>query len=177
MEHQKLWIRWRRISELDGGSLFLDGGGKDSSPICSVLQFGSWNAFFSTAGDGRPTSKAILRPYQKLVKGSGSCLTSQVRPLLRSATGLIVFSAVSGFFPASVLDGGSSDRRLDGGEREGPDCICSSRRRVKFPCQMHRQTFICGVVNVPTNFNFVVLFYALMNFASCEMHFAGRFYD
>jgi hypothetical protein len=30
------------------------------------------------------------------------------------------------FVPASELNGGSSDLRLDGGDREGPDCFCKS---------------------------------------------------
>jgi hypothetical protein len=34
------------------------------------------------------------------------------------------------FRPASVHDGGSSDLRLDGGEREGPNCISSSFSKV-----------------------------------------------
>jgi hypothetical protein len=64
----------------------------------------------------------MLRPIQKPMMESDTCLTSLVRPLSRS-TAFIIFSAASGFVPASVLDGGSFDLQLDGGEREGPDYI------------------------------------------------------
>jgi hypothetical protein len=70
------------------------------------------------AGDGCPTSKAPLWPIFKPVKGSGVCSTSFVRPLLRSASVLIVWKATSGFVPASEQDGGSSDLRLDSGEKD-----------------------------------------------------------
>jgi hypothetical protein len=42
---------------------------------------------------------------------------------LRSASALIVSTVASGFLPASGHDGGSSDLRLDVGEREGPICL------------------------------------------------------
>jgi hypothetical protein len=119
-----------RFDESDGGSLYIDGGGEGPFPFCSVLQFGSGNSFLSsalvTAGDIRP-SEAMLWPDLKPVKDSGTCSISIGRPLLRSASALIVFSAASGFVPASGIDGGSLDLhlRLDGGEREGPDCIAS----------------------------------------------------
>jgi hypothetical protein len=76
--------------------------------------------------------RLMLWPYLMPVKDSGACLTSLVRPYSRSATALIVFSAASGFVPASRLDGGSFDLhlRLDGGEREGPDCFVSSFSEV-----------------------------------------------
>jgi hypothetical protein len=86
-----------------------------------------------TAGYCRPTtSKAMLLPYLKPMKDFGVRLTSQVRPLSRSAIALIVFSATSGFIPASELDGGNFylHLRLDGGEREGPECIVSSLNEV-----------------------------------------------
>jgi hypothetical protein len=70
------------------------------------------------AGDGRPTSKAPLWPIFKPVKGSSVCSTSFVRPLLRSASALIVWKETSGFIPASKQDGGISDLRLDGGEKD-----------------------------------------------------------
>jgi hypothetical protein len=36
------------------------------------------------------------------------------------------------FVPASELDGGSFDLRLDGGDREGPNCIFTSFSKVFF---------------------------------------------
>jgi hypothetical protein len=119
------------FGEFDSGSLFIDGGGEGSSPVCSVLQFGSGNTFslsaLMMAGDCRLASKAMLWPYLKSVKDSCDCITSQLRPLSKSATALIAFSEASGFVPTSRLDGGSFDLhlRLDGGEREGPNCIAS----------------------------------------------------
>jgi hypothetical protein len=116
-----------RSGEFDGRLFFLDGIGKVPSPAISIQQFRSWKTFSSssssTAGDCRPTSKVYLRPIQKLVKGSGSYSTSQVSSLLRYATALNVGTAASGFVPASELDRGSSDLRLDGGDREGPSCV------------------------------------------------------
>jgi hypothetical protein len=86
----------------------------------------------STAGDFRPTSKVYLRPIQKQVKGSGTYSTSQVRPLLSSATALNVGTTASGFVSTSELDGGSSDLWLDGEDREGPNCIFPSFSEVFF---------------------------------------------
>jgi hypothetical protein len=50
------------------------------------------------------------------VKDCGNCLTSKVRPLLRSATALNVYTTTSGFIPASAHDGGNSNLRLDARE-------------------------------------------------------------
>jgi hypothetical protein len=83
------------------------------------------------AGDN-PTSKAIPWPLQKPVKDFGNCLTSKVRPLLRSATALNVCTTASGFIPASAHDNGSSNLRLAAGEREGPDCVSSCFSEVFF---------------------------------------------
>jgi hypothetical protein len=53
-----------RCGEFDCGSLCIDDGDEGSSPVCSVLQLGSGDTFSSsilaTAGDFRPTSKAML---------------------------------------------------------------------------------------------------------------------
>jgi hypothetical protein len=62
----------------------------------------------------------------------GISLTSSWRPSRRSATTLWVFMAASGFVPASVLDGGGRGLQLwlDGGQREGPDCLVLSISKV-----------------------------------------------
>jgi hypothetical protein len=53
-----------RCGEFDCGSLFIDGGGEGSSPVCSIVQLGSGDTFSSstlaTVGDCRPTSRAML---------------------------------------------------------------------------------------------------------------------
>jgi hypothetical protein len=96
----------------------------------SVRQQWSWEAIYSSAtsaaGESRPTSKAYPKPIQKPVKGFGENLTSHVRPLSRSATAFNVSKDASAFVPASELDGGSADLWLDGGEREGLDCVFRS---------------------------------------------------
>jgi hypothetical protein len=53
----------------------------------------------------------------------GVSSTSFVRPFLRLATALSVGMVASGFVPAAVHDGGSAGLRLNGGEREGPNCF------------------------------------------------------
>jgi hypothetical protein len=55
------------------------------------------------------------------VKVSGIS-TSFVRPLSRLAPASHVGTEASGFVPASAPGGGVVGLRLDGGEREGPDC-------------------------------------------------------
>jgi hypothetical protein len=77
-----------------------------------------------------PTTKDILRRIHNPVKGFGTYSISQVRPLLRSATACNVGTTASGFVPVSELDGGSSDLRFDGGDREGLDCIFPSFKEV-----------------------------------------------
>jgi hypothetical protein len=53
-----------------------------------------------------------------------------VRPSSRSATACIVSMEASGFVPASMLDDGSSNLWLGGGEREGSDCFPKSFREI-----------------------------------------------
>jgi hypothetical protein len=100
----------------------------------NVLLLGSTTLVFfvplSAAGESRPTSKAYPKPIQKPVKGSSENLTSHVRPLSRSATAFNVSTAASPFVPASEIDGGRADLWLDGGEREGLDCVFRSFSEV-----------------------------------------------
>jgi hypothetical protein len=49
---------------------------------------------------------------------------------LRSATALSFGTAASGFGHASELDGGNFDFRLDGGDREQPECVFISFSKV-----------------------------------------------
>jgi hypothetical protein len=62
----------------------------------------------------------------------GISLTSSRRPSRRSATALYVYTAASGFVPASVLDGGGLGLQLwlDGGKREGLVCLVLSFSKV-----------------------------------------------
>jgi hypothetical protein len=55
---------------------------------------------------------------------SGISLTSSVRPSMRSASALRIYTVASGSIPASVHDGDSPGLQfqLDGGQREGPIC-------------------------------------------------------
>jgi hypothetical protein len=123
-----------RCGEFDGRPVFFHGVGGESSAASSIQQLWSLEAIFlstsSAVGESRPTSKVFQRPIQKPVKGSGTCLTSKVRPISRSANTLNISTAASGFVPASEHDGGSFDLQLDGGEREGSDYILPSFSEV-----------------------------------------------
>jgi hypothetical protein len=55
---------------------------------------------------------------------------SFARPFPRFPVAYYVCVEASGFVPASSHDGGVADLWLDGGEREGPDCISSSLSEV-----------------------------------------------
>jgi hypothetical protein len=100
----------------------------------STRRLWSWEAILlsitSTAGFGRPTSKASSKPIYTPVKESGKVLTSSERPPSRLATASNAGAEASGSVPASELDGGLADLRLNGGERGGSDCNCKSFRRV-----------------------------------------------
>jgi hypothetical protein len=63
---------------------------------------------------------------------SGNSLTSKVRPSMRSASALCVYTTASGSVPAPMHDGGSPglQLRLDGGKREGLVCFVVSFREV-----------------------------------------------
>jgi hypothetical protein len=63
---------------------------------------------------------------------SGNSLTSKVRPSMRSASTLCVYTAASGSVPAPVHDGGSLGLqvRLDGCKRERLNCFIVSFREV-----------------------------------------------
>jgi hypothetical protein len=58
------------------------------------------------------------------------CLTSKVRPTMRSASALCVYTATSGSIPASVHDGGSPGLWLDGGKRDELVCFVVSFSEV-----------------------------------------------
>jgi hypothetical protein len=64
------------------------------------------------------------------VKESGKVSTSSERPPSRLATASNVGAEASGVVPASELDGGLADLRLDSSERGGFDCTCRSFSRV-----------------------------------------------
>jgi hypothetical protein len=137
-----------RCGEFDGGPICSFGFGRVSFASFCALQHRSWEAvFLSTTlatGDDRPISKAPLWPICKPVKGSGVCLTSFVRPLSRSTSTLNVSKVASGFVPASEHDGGSSDLRLDGGDREGPICTSLAFSEV-FPA-FARDPFVISIL-------------------------------
>jgi hypothetical protein len=64
------------------------------------------------------------------VKDSGKKSTSFERPPSRLATAFIVGVEASGSVPASVLDGGLVDLRLNGSERGRSDYNCKYFSRV-----------------------------------------------
>jgi hypothetical protein len=123
-----------RCSQFDGRPLCSDGGGEDTPVDCSVQQSGSLEDFcsstFSTASKSRPSLSAISWHVQSPATLSGISLTSKVRPSMRLATVLCVYTVASGSVSASVHNGGSPDLRLDGCKREGLDCFVVSFSEV-----------------------------------------------
>jgi hypothetical protein len=89
---------------------------------------------FSTAGKSRPSLSDISWHVKSPALLSGNSLTSKVRPSMRSATALCVYTAASGVVPATVHDGGSPGLwlQVDGGKREGLDCFGLSFREVLY---------------------------------------------
>jgi hypothetical protein len=122
-----------RCSEFDGRPLLSDGGGENTPFVCSVQYSGSWenicSSTFSPAGKSRPSLSASSWHVQSLAN-SGICSTSKVRPFLRPATTICVYTVASGPAPASVQDGGSLGLWLDGGKRDGLDCFVLSFNEV-----------------------------------------------
>jgi hypothetical protein len=86
----------------------------------------------STAGHSRPLLSASSWREQSPAMLPDISLTSFVRPSMRSASALCVYTAASGSVPVSVHDGGSPGLQiqLDGGQRERPDCFVQAFSKV-----------------------------------------------
>ena len=127
------------------GAVVVKDGGIDWASSSNKQQW-SWKAIFwsitSAAGDSRPTSKARQWPIQKPAKGSVVCLTSFVRPLLRSAAAYYVCTKASGSVPAFGHDGGDANLRLGSGEREGPDAVFSANTRDQYVISYFMGSFV-----------------------------------
>nr|XP_051221467.1 uncharacterized protein LOC127339687 [Lolium perenne] len=98
-------------------------GGEGRRRCARFSADGMWEAIFLSR------SKATPWPIQLPAMDSGES-TSFARPFLRFAVAYYGCVEASGSVPASSHDGGVADLWLDGGEREGPDCVLSSLSEI-----------------------------------------------